>query len=142
MADNELEQLILIVTGASIRAEQMDRPLAYRTGRRIAKILGPESTWQSLVISDALYLNQARLQQLPVISIGGPGVNGLSALLYRQLPSVLTIDDALIIQMDATGEDPRCCLWGMDHDQTVQALNLFFKLQYLERFIRGITQIA
>jgi hypothetical protein len=142
MADCDLDHMILIVTGASFRAEEKDRPLAYRISEEVAKRLGPESAWRAEVISDVLYINDNQLSRCPTISIGGPGVNGLSAMLYRELPSVLTIDNVLLIQMDVDLNDVRCCFWGMDHDQTVEALELFLKLGHLDHFLAGITKGA
>ncbi|MGQ9648826.1 MAG: hypothetical protein ACUVXJ_01800 [Phycisphaerae bacterium] len=140
MPQAELNHLILIVTGASLRGEAADRPLAYQLAQEIAKRLGPDSPWKPLVISDVLYINEQRLGKQPVISIGGPGVNHLSALLFQQLPSVVTIDNILLIQMDIELTDLRCCLWGMNHEQTIEAMNLFLKRGYLDRFLEGLTQ--
>jgi hypothetical protein len=66
-------------------------------------------------------------------------VNHLSGLLFRELPSVLAIDNVLLIQMDIELMDHRCCLWGMDHDQTVEALELFLTRGYLDQFLAGVT---
>ncbi len=134
------DYLILIVTGVSLRGEAADRALAYRLAAEIQQRLGPDSPWRPLVITDVLYLNDKALARQPVISIGGPGVNHLSALLFQELPSVMTIDNALIIQMDIDLNDLRCSLWGMDHERTVEALDLFFSRGYLDRFLEGITQ--
>jgi len=140
MKHTDLNHLILIVTGASLRGEAADRALAYRLADEINKRLGDESLWKPLVISDVLYINDPELAAQPVISIGGPGVNHLSALLFREVPSVLTIDNTLMIQMDIDLEDRRCCLWGMNHEQTVEALNLFLGRRYLDRFLEGVAQ--
>ncbi|UCD29071.1 MAG: hypothetical protein JSV03_00885 [Planctomycetota bacterium] len=142
MAERNLDNLILVVAGASYRAEEMDRPLAYRIADEIAARLGSDTTWRTLVISDVLYINDKRLARCPTISIGGPGVNSLSALLFRELPSALTIDNVLLIQMDVDLEDLRCCLWGMDHEQTVESLELFLKRGYLDHFLCGVTSRA
>jgi hypothetical protein len=140
MTHTDLNHLLLIVTGASLRGEAADRALAYRLADEINKRLGSESLWEPLVISDVLYLNENELSSQPVISVGGPGVNHLSALLFRELPSVMTIDNTLIIQMDIELEDHRCCLWGMNHEQTVEALDLFLARGYLDRFLDGVAQ--
>lgn len=135
MTEDELQDLILVVVGASLRAEEMDRPLAQRIVEGIRERLGPDDPWRPLIITDLLYLNDERLADLPVISIGGPGVNNLSAILFRELPSVLTIDNVLIIQMDIEGDDRRSCLWGMDHDQTVESLALFLGRGHLDHYL-------
>lgn len=115
----------------------MDRPLAYRikaaVNERTAN--GDWQDWQCAVISDIWYLNHDRFNHLPTISVGGPGVNALSAHLYERLPSALAIDNVLVIQIDLTFEDRRCAVWGMDHDATVEAVETFLDRGYLDRFL-------
>ena len=141
MSEPDLNRTILVVVGATLRGEEMDRPLAYRIADEAAKRLPAESGWRALVVSDILYLNDKDLADCPVISLGGPGVNSLSAVLFRELPSVLAIDQTLLIQMDPNLDDRRCCLWGLNHDQTVEAVDLFIKL-HLDHFLRGVTGTA
>jgi hypothetical protein len=140
MSETDLGHLVFVVAGASLKGEAMDRPLAYRLAGEIARRLGPDTPWKPLVVSDILYINEEKLASQPTISVGGPGVNHLSGLLFRELSSVLTIDNVLVIQMDIELKDLRCCLWGMNHEQTVEALDLFLKRGYLDRFLEGITQ--
>jgi len=45
-----------------------------------------------LVCSDVWYLNNDPLRSRPTISIGGPGVNALSAYLADKLPSAFAIE--------------------------------------------------
>jgi hypothetical protein len=42
--------------------------------------------------------------------------------------------------MDLHLEDPRCAVWGMDHLQTIQAVELFIARGYLETFVRGVVE--
>ena len=77
---------LLIVTGSTLRAEQVDRPLAYRLKESIEGHLSKrESEHTVVVLSDLWYLNSEALQRLPVISVGGPGVNAVSAHLFERL---------------------------------------------------------
>ena len=131
--------MILVVAGVSLRAEEMDRPLAYRLADEIRERLGPDPAYSVLVVSDVLYLNDEALAACPIISIGGPGVNNLSAVLFRELSSVLVVDNVLIIQMDVKLADLRCCLWGVDHERTVEALEIFLKRGHLDHFLQGAT---
>lgn len=138
MAPMDVDRLVLVVTGASLRGEAMDRPLAYRLAETIRARLPEESPWRVLVVSDVLYLNDEELACCPVVSIGGPGVNNAAGALYRELPSVLTIDNVLMIQMDLELASRQVCIWGMNHEQTVQALELFEQRGYLSRFLEGL----
>jgi len=136
--DEDLSGLILIVTGSSLRAEMRDRPLAYHLQRLIRKRMAKEVFLRPVVISDIWYLNSLALQQLPTISVGGPGVNAVSQFFFPKLSTALGIDGLLLIQMDVAMEDHRCCVWGMDHDKTVEALKVFVGCGYLDRFLEGI----
>lgn len=137
--DNQLpEDNILIVTGSNLRAEQADRPLAYGLKEIIADLM-PDLTYESpvLVLSDLWYLHAETLHDMPMISIGGPSVNAVSAHLSQRLPTVLVADNTLTIQMDPTLEDLRVCVWGVHHDTTVNALELFVDRGYLEQLIKA-----
>jgi len=130
--------LILLVTGSTLRAEIADRPLAYRLRKMIRRRLEDDDFWRPVVVSDIWYLNSESLQRQPTISVGGPGVNAVSQFFYSRLPSALAIDGTLLIQMDIEMKDHRCCIWGMDHARTVEALRLFVRKGYLDRFLEGI----
>ena len=129
LPDEEMmEKGLLIVTGSNLRAEKADRPLAYRLKNTIEERLnGQEPTQKVVVLSDLWYLNGETLQELPMISVGGPGVNAVSAYLYKQLSNALVVDDTLVIQMDVTFKDLRACVWGTNHELTVNALDLFIE---------------
>ncbi len=132
------ENTIFIVAGATLRAEEMDRPLAYKLKQAIEGQLGENAAWHVTVLSDIWYLNNEHFHSLPTISVGGPGVNALSANLFDLVPVVLEIDHVLRIQMDLTHEDRRCAIWGMDHESTVEAVDTFVQRGHLNRFLEGL----
>ena len=142
----EETNLILIVVGAHLRAEVADRPLAYRLKARVEAWL--EKHGQNLniplvavVCSDVWYMNQEALHRRPTISVGGPGVNALSAYFGQKLPSVAVRDNQMVIQIDTEFVDLRVCVWGMNHDLTVDALD-YFDRQYLDDYLRAVvTQV-
>ncbi|MBN1764148.1 MAG: hypothetical protein JW860_02740 [Sedimentisphaerales bacterium] len=138
--DHLIEKGLLIVTGSTLRSEQADRPLAYCLKEKIEEAIeGQDNDFTILVISDLWYLNGEALQRLPTISIGGPGVNALSAHLYKRLTNALVIDNTLLIQMDPQLNDLRVSIWGMDHQTTVEALEIFINKGYLTRFLEAVT---
>lgn len=138
--DNLIEKGILIVTGSTVRAEQADRPLAYRLKSHIEELLtNTDDDFIMVVLSDVWYLNADPLRRLPVISIGGPSVNAVSAYLYKQLDSALAVDDTLLIQMDPQLQDLRVSLWGMNQKTTEDALDIFIKRGHLDRFLDAVT---
>lgn len=128
---------LLIVTGACLRAERFDRPLAARIRAaaelRLRTRLAEEP--DVVILSDVWYLNSRELHHVPTISVGGPGVNHLAAFWQSKLATALVVDNVLQIQMDVTGKDPRCSIWGMDHPTTAEAVETFLTRGHLERFL-------
>ena len=158
MADElTVEELILVVTGAHLRAEVGDRPIAYGLRDRMMSWIdarfgegpigvqaSPESAEgprrpRVVVCSDLWYLNDSSLRAQPTVSIGGPGVNALSAYLTDKLPGVLVVDDVLMVQMDPTFEDMTASVWGINHDATVTAAEAFAE-RYLDGFMEAATR--
>ena len=148
MPDVDIDRLIWIVTGVQLNAELGDRPLAYRVEQelkvRLADQLPRTPTGElpalvPAVISDVYYLNSEDddVQSRPVISIGGPGVNALSAAWTKELQTIVAIENTLVVQMDLEMSDPRCAVWGMNHLDTVRAVDLFIS-KYLDVFVKGI----
>lgn len=138
--DNEIIKTgLLIVTGSTLRAEQMDRPLAYHLKDVIEKQLVELSgDLQIVVISDLWYLNSQSLQKIPTISVGGPGVNAVAANLYEKLSKTLIVEERLVIQMDLHLQDLRASVWGTNHDLTVNATELFIDRGHLKNFVSAV----
>lgn len=134
---------MLIVTGAHVRAESGDRPLAYHLREAMLdwrdRNYPDEPLFDVLVVSDVWYLNNEELQSLPVVSIGGPGVNALSANLADKIPSAFVIENVLIVQVDLDFHDRRAVCWGMSHASTVQAVEAFVE-RYLDGFLSDVAQ--
>ena len=138
--------LLLIVVGAHLRAEMADRPLAYRLCERVRAWMEKfgstiDPPVLPLVCSDIWYINDQDLQSRPTISIGGPGVNALSAYYHDKLKTAMARDDEYLIQLDAEYVDLRASIWGRNHDMTVEALDSFVS-QYLDGYLRAVaTQV-
>jgi hypothetical protein len=143
--DIHTDRLILIVTGAHLRAEATDRPIAYGLRQRLADWLAargrPETTKtpRVLVCSDVWYLNNDPLRSRPTISIGGPGVNALSAYLADKLPSAFAVEDVMLVQADPEFHDAVACCWGRDEQATAAAVEAFAE-RYLEGFMEAATR--
>jgi len=137
MADDPLGKAIFLVTGSNLTAEQKDRPLAYFLKSRIDRYGGPDPAKCGIVVSDLWYLGEEGIDDCPVVSVGGPGVNSLSQHLWREVPVALAVDNVLMIQLDVTFEDMRASVWGMDHDSTREAVETFYAKGYLRRFLEA-----
>lgn len=138
-----LQRLLLIVTGAHLRAETHDRPIAYRLRERVVERLnarfGPEKHGRPhplapVVCSDLWYLNNEPLRTRPTVSIGGPDVNALTAYLADKLPSVLAVEDVFLVQTDPEMVDVVACCWGADAAATLSAADAFAE-RYLDEFL-------
>jgi len=139
-------RLLLVVTGSTIRAEEMDRPLAYYLKQQIEERLGVSSqgadlmssqascNYQVRVIADFRWIHDEFLQSLPTISLGGPGVNALSHRWLEEVPISLAYNERYFIQMDPDMGEPRVSIWGMDNATTQLAVSVFVD-RFLHRFL-------
>src|SRR5208282_5057183 len=116
-------RLLLIVTGSTLRAEEMDRPLGYYLKQRIEQALlkavadgrqGLEG-YVVRVVADFRWIHDDPLQNLPTISLGGPGVNALAHRWLEDVPISLAFNERYFIQMDPDLNEPRVSIWGMDN---------------------------
>jgi hypothetical protein len=80
-----------------------------------------------VVVTDLWYLNSDPLRAQPTISIGRPEVNALAAFLADKLPSVLAVDDRLLVQLDPEFVDPAASCWGIDAAATAEAVHVFLE---------------
>jgi hypothetical protein len=134
----EPAKLLLIVTGSTLRAEELDRPLAYYLKQRIEESTAaddaPHGPFRALVVADFRWIHDEALQPRPTISIGGPGVNALAHRWLEDVPLSLAIDEQYYIQMDPDFEEPRASIWGMDNATTQIAVSVFIE-RFLPRFL-------
>ncbi len=108
MATDTPLRLLLIVTGSTLRAEEMDRPLGYYLKQQIehavrqAVLAGKPGLddFTIRVIADFRWIHDEALQSLPTIALGGPGVNALSHKWLEDVPVSLAFDERYFIQMD------------------------------------------
>jgi len=142
--------LLLIVTGSTLRAEEVDRPLAYYLKQRVEQAIagdgggdetGPAAaadaepaTARVRVVADFRWIHDEPLQALPTISIGGPGVNALAHRWLEEVPVSLAVDERYYIQMDPDLDEPRASVWGMDNATTQIAVSVFID-RFLPRFL-------
>jgi len=138
--------LLLVVVGAHLRAEQADRPLAYRLSERISgwvKANGQAlaTPIRPVVCTDIWYLNHLALHARPTVSIGGPGVNALSSHFAKSIAGQEVNDQQVVIQIDPEFTDLRVSIWGTDHELTAKGLEVFLT-DYLENFLKAVaTQV-
>lgn len=132
------------MVGAHLRAESGDRPLAYQL--RDVMLGWCENNCKDdppidvLVCSDVWCLNNEELLGLPTVSIGGPGVNALTANLADKTPSAFVIENELIVQLDLDFYDLRAAVWGMSHSSTIRAVEAFIE-KYLDLYLTEVSRV-
>jgi len=134
--------LVLVVVGSGLRAEEEDRPIAYQLASRVREHLerldAPRA--RALVCSDIWYLNDESLSDTPVISIGGPGDNALTAYLGDKIPPALAIDGSLLVQADLSFDRLQACCWGSNAKGTQAATDAFAR-KYLDPFLTAAQRV-
>lgn len=133
-------QALPIVVGAHVRAEVEDRPIAEALRRALdgpARLRG----LAPVVVTDLWYLNTEPLRSQPTVAIGRPEINALSAFLADKLPSVLAVDDRLVVLLDPELADPAACCWGRDAAATAEAVRAFSE-RWSERFLLAASGAA
>jgi hypothetical protein len=149
MAKGPPFRLLLIVPGSSLRAEEMDRPLAYYLKQQIEKALSDAvahgrqglEDYQVRVVADFRWIHDEPLQNFPTISLGGPGVNALAHRWLEDVPVSLAYSERYFIQMDPDLAEPRASVWGMDNATTQIAVSVFID-RFLPRFLERCTSIT
>jgi len=145
MAEGSPLRLLLIVTGSTLRAEEVDRPLAYYLKQRIEQALasGPfedASDFHVQVVADFRWIQDESLQEAATISLGGPGVNELAHRWLEEVPVSLAYNERYFIQMDPELNEPRASIWGMDNPTTQIAVSVFLD-RFLPRFLERCAQL-
>jgi len=142
MAKGTPVRLLLIVTGSTLRAEEMDRPLGYYLKQRVEQALNTAvangrrdlEDYAVRVIADFRWIHDEPLQSLPTISLGGPGVNALAHRWLEEVPVSMAFSERYFIQMDPDLADVRASIWGMDNATTQIAVSVFVD-RFLPRFL-------
>ena len=70
----DTEETIVLVTGSDIRAEERDRPTAYRLKAEVDRRGDGQAFRRAVVVGDVWYLENRIFHLNPTIAIGGPGV--------------------------------------------------------------------
>jgi len=149
MATGHPLRVLLIVTGSTLRAEEMDRPLGYYLKQRVERSLSEAIAdgrdglegYVVRVVADFRWIHDDPLQSLPTISLGGPGVNALAHRWLEDVPVSLAFNDRYFIQMDPDLAEPRASIWGMDNSTTQIAVSVFVD-RFLPRFLERCATIS
>lgn len=134
----DTDETVVIVTGSDIRAEERDRPTAYRLKQEIDQRSDGQPFRRAVVVGDTWYLENRIFHLNPSIAVGGPGVNGFAAELSQSVPLVWTQDQRAYVQADLESDPKRALLWGMDAEATMVAVQAFVSQGFLDDLLRRI----
>ncbi len=134
----DTDETIVLVTGASLTAEERDRPLAYRLKAEIDRRGAGHAYRRAVVVADIWYLDNRIFHLNPTIAIGGPGANGVSQELADSLPTVYSLDEQVFVQAEFEGELKRASLWGVNASFTSAAVDAFMTQGFLDDLLNRI----
>jgi hypothetical protein len=134
----DTEETVVLVTGASITAEERDRPLAYLLKAEIDRRGAGHAYRRAVVVADLWYLENRILHLNPTVAIGGPGANGVARELSEMLPTVYNGNDQAFIQADFEGDVKRAALWGANAAETAAAVQVFATQGLLDDLLERI----
>ena len=134
----DTEETVVLVTGASITAEERDRPLAYLLKAEIDRRGAGHAYRRAVVVADLWYLENRIFHLNPTVAIGGPGANGVAQELAEILPTVYNGNDQAFIQADFEGDVKRAALWGANAAATAAAVQVFVTQGMLEDLLERI----
>ena len=137
----DTEETVVLVTGASLTAEERDRPLAYLLKAEIDRRGTSHAYRRAVVVADLWYLENRIFHLNPTIAIGGPGVNGVAQEFSAILPTVYSADERVFVQADFEDDVKRAALWGADAGATAQAVEVFATQGMLDDLLRRIWRI-
>lgn len=140
MQEIDANQTILIVVGADLKPEEVDRPLAYKLKNAFesSSLFGEHPFRKCLVISDALYRHDNIIKVCPTVTVGGPGVNLVAAEFAEKLPVYIARENRYYIQSDKDFSERKISIWGMDREATEEAIDIFIEKGILDSFLRII----
>ena len=134
----DTEETVVLVTGASLTAEERDRPLAYLLKAEIDRRGTGHAYRRAVVVADLWYLENRIFHLNPTIAIGGPGVNGVAQEFSAILPTVYSADERVFVQADFEDDVKRAALWGADAGATARAVEVFATQGMLDDLLRRI----
>ena len=121
----DTEETIVLVTGASLTAEERDRPLAYLLKAEIDRRGAGHPYRRAVVVTDLWYLDNRIFHLNPTIALGGPGANGVAQEFSAVLPTVYNREEQVFVQADFEGDLKRAALWGSNAAFTAAAVEVF-----------------
>jgi hypothetical protein len=134
----DTDETVVLVTGASLVAEEKDRPVAYALKAEIDRRGAGHAYRRAVVVTDLWYLDNRIFHLNPTIAIGGPGANGVSHEFSGALPMLYNREEQVFVQADFEGELKRAAVWGVNSGCTSIAADVFTTQGFLDDLLGKI----
>ena len=134
----DTDETIVLVTGASLSAEERDRPLAYRLKAEIDRRGAGHAYRRAVVVTDMWYLDNRIFHLNPTIALGGPGANGVAQEFSALLPTLYNREEQVFVQADFEGDQKRAAVWGVNAASTATAVEVFTTQGFLDELLERI----
>ena len=134
----DTDETVVLVTGATMAADEKDLPLALLLKAEIGRRGDGLAYRRAVVVNDAWYLENRLFHLNPTIAIGGPGVNGVSQEFSGILPTLYNREEQVFVQADFEGEAKRAAVWGVNSAQTEAAVQVFMTQGFLDDLLARI----
>ena len=134
----DTDETVVLVTGASITAEERDLPLAQVLKGEIDRRGDGLAYRRAVVVNDAWYLENRLFHLNPTIAIGGPGANGVAQEFSSMLPTLYNREEQVFVQADFEGDTKRAAVWGINSTQTEAAVHVFMTQGFLDDLLGRI----
>ena len=134
----DTDETIVLVTGASLSAEERDHPLAYRLKAEIDRRGAGHAYRRAVVVTDMWYLDNRIFHLNPTIALGGPGANGVAQEFSAVLPTLYNREEQVFVQADFEGDQKRAAVWGVNAASTAVAVEVFTTQGFLDDLLERI----
>ena len=133
---------ILIAIGYSVMPQAFDMIPALRLHSEINRLGDVHQSKRACIVTDAGLLEAKEYSNSPLISIGGPVVNKITAALKNQLPDDPISTKHVKIQHDMNNGVTRVALWGSGSIECARAVDLFISSGLLNTFLKMLWEPA
>jgi len=129
---------VLIVIGDHASALFNDGFHAQRIRHKINGTGKPDPFRWAAIVTDAALLRDERYLECPLISIGGPASNRITARLHEQVPRADVSRENIQVHHNIESGDRRMILWGPLASDTGEAVEYALVSDLLDRFLKMI----
>lgn len=144
-ADELLQQVwpdrretVLIAIGAEMDPQLHDHQPASKLMETINFKGRGRDFRRAVIVTDVALVKSPKYLDCPLITVGGPVANGITADVQRQLPFDSKSNSRLKLQHNIHVGDRRIAVWGSLSKDTADAVDLLISSGILDEFLRLI----